>query len=102
MFFIISWRCVVKVVADIKTMRTIVTTLVLSEFAPRKWSESWAPKMVADSAWLATALVMGPIGSLAPVAIFSRPLSTRKRPKKKGDWTRIGRHEENGLVPSLR
>ncbi len=28
-------------------------------------------------------------------------LSTRNRPKKKGDCTRIGRHELNGLVPSF-
>ena len=44
----------------------------------------------------------GPIGSFLPTAISSRPLSTRNRPKKKGDCTRIGRHEENGLVPSCR
>ena len=28
-------------------------------------------------------------------------LSTRNRPKKNGDCTRIGRHELNGLVPSF-
>ena len=82
-------------------MRMTVTIWVLRLSAPTNLSESCAPNRVADSAWAATALVIGPIGSVLPSAMFCRPLSTRKRPKKKGDCTRIGRHELKGLVPSF-
>ena len=67
--------------------------------ALRNVSDSCAPRKVDCSAWAATSGVMGPIGGVFPVAIDSRPLSTRNRPKKNGDCSRMGRHEENGLVP---
>ncbi len=45
--------------------------------------------------------MIGPIAFILPAATSSMPFSTRNRPKKKGDWTRIGRHELKGLVPSF-
>ena len=105
MFFVISWRWVVKVVADIRTMRTIVTIFVLIASLPRKVSDSRAPKIEACSACDGDGLVDRPDRVLAPRArrraMLSRPLRTWNSPKKNGDCARIGRHEEKGLVPSF-
>ena len=62
-------------------------------------SDSCAPKIVDASACAASSRVIGPIGSLRPAAIPSRPLSTRNSAKKIGACSRIGRQEANGLVP---
>jgi hypothetical protein len=99
MFFIISWRWVVNVLADMRMMRTTVTIWTVRLSAPMNRSDSCAPKKVDASASPASWRVIGPIGSVVPSEIFLRPLSTRNRPKKNGDCSRIGRHELNGLVP---
>jgi hypothetical protein len=62
MFFIISWRWVVKVVADMSTMSTIVTILTVMSVDPMKREESWARSSVDCSAWAASDLLSGPIG----------------------------------------
>jgi hypothetical protein len=54
---------------------------------------------VDASAERASSLVIGPIGSWMAFAILGRLWSTRKSAKKTGDCNRIGRHDENGLVP---
>src|SRR5512141_1707339 len=98
MFFVISWRWVVNVVADIKMISTTVTTLVARLGACMNVEDSDAPKIVACSNCSATGWVIGPMaawwfGFVIGRAISSMLLSTRKRPKKNGDCTRIGRHE---------
>ncbi len=102
MFFVISWRCVVNVVADMRTMRMTVTIRVFVVVAWVKVSDSCAPKICACSACRATSWVIGPIGSRLPSEMSWSPLRTRNRPKKNGLWTRIGRHELNGFVFSRR
>ena len=47
----------------------------------------------------ATLASIGPIAPQVPSAIALRWLSTVNSAKKNGDCSRIGRHEENGLVP---
>src|SRR6478609_2814738 len=101
MFLVISWRCVVKVVADIRMMSTTVTTLVAMFGACMNVEDSDAPKIVACSNCCAIGWVIGPMWACLPDAISSMLLSTRNRPKKNGDCTRIGRHELKGLVPSF-
>ena len=78
-----------------------MTTLVAVLGACMNVEDSEAPKIVACSNCCATDWVIGPICSCFPEAISSMLLSTRNRPKKNGDWTRIGRHELKGLVPSF-
>ena len=102
MFFIVSCRCVVKVVTLIATMSTMTTAREAQESVWRKTSLSCAPKSVDDSMSAATDWVIGPIGSASPVEMLSRPFSTRNRAKKIGDWSRIGMQEANGLVPCFR
>src|SRR5262245_10119420 len=101
MFLRISWRCVVKVVTDMSTMSSTVTTLVVTSGACTNVDDSCAPRKVDCSAWCATGCVIGPMGCLEPSAMPESPLSTRNRPKKNGDCSRIGMHELNGLVPVL-
>src|SRR5690349_6971211 len=101
MFLVISWRWVVNVVADIRMISTTVTILVARFGACMNVDDSEAPKMVADSNCSAIGWVIGPMCAWAPEAISSMLLSTRNRPKKNGDCTRIGRHELKGLVPSF-
>src|SRR4051812_46253668 len=95
MFFIISWRCVVKVEADIRMIRTTVRIFVDVRLEPRKVSEIGDPKRVALSACSRSSLVSGPIEKFGFWMLFS----TRNIAKKIGAWSRIGRHEANGLVP---
>src|SRR5664280_3880774 len=64
-----------------------------------KVADRGAPKIVDAFACLATVGVNGPIGGLVPAAMPARLLSTRKSAKKIGDCNRIGRQDENGLVP---
>src|SRR5450759_5177206 len=103
MFFIISWRWVVNVVADMRMIRTTVTIWVLRGSglspAPTKYEESGAPKTVDPSAERASSLVIRPIGCCFSDAILGSAWSKRKRAKKTGDCSRIGRQDENGLVP---
>src|SRR5450631_93667 len=95
-------------------MSTIITTqmiLVLRSdgtgvmipftFASMCWKveERETPKIVDSFACRANVLSSGPIGTLLPLAIAVRLLSTRNKAKKIGDWSRIGRQDENGLVP---
>ena len=87
-----------KVVADISTMSSTVTTYVAVLSALRKVSDSCAPRKVDCSAWAATSGVMGPIGGV-PGGDRLEAVEHRNRPKKNGDCSRMGRHEENGLVP---
>ena len=61
----------------------------------RKVEDSCAPKMEELSAWRASSVVSGPISRCCT----TYTLSTRNSAKKIGIWSRIGRHEENGLVP---
>ena len=96
MFFIISWRWVVKVVADIKMIRmTVMTWTFRLPSALRKVDDSGAPNKVDASACLASSGVRGPI----PTPFWILSLSTRNSAKKIGACSRIGRHEANGLVP---
>src|SRR6478735_5945592 len=101
MFFVMSWRWVVNVVADIRMISTTVTTFVAVLGACMNVEDSDAPKIVACSNCCAIGWVIGPMCACAPEAISSMLLSTRNRPKKNGDCTRIGRHELKGLVPSF-
>jgi hypothetical protein len=89
----------VNVVTDIRMMRTTVTILVAVSVDPMKVEENGAPKMFDDSISWATAGVIGPIAGWVPSAMPLRLLSTVNSAKKNGDCSRIGRHEENGLVP---
>src|SRR6478736_6020530 len=109
MFFIVSWRCVRNVVADIATTRMTVTQRTFEAASPN-WAafmnvaDSGAPRIVALSAWAARSWVSGPrFGrGYVPFASCGSELSTRNRAKKIGDWARIGRQDENGFVPCLR
>src|SRR4051812_38513995 len=95
MFFIISWRWVVKVDADIRTIRTTVRIFVDVRSELRNDAEIGEPKSVALSACSRSSFVSGPIEKPSFWMLFN----TRKRAKKIGAWSRIGRHEANGFVP---
>src|SRR5690349_14985300 len=95
MFFIISWRWVVKVDADIRMIKMTVRIFVDIRFEPRNDSEMGDPNRVAWSACWRSSFVNGPIEKSG----LGMPLSTRNRAKKIGAWSRIGRQDANGLVP---
>jgi len=99
MFLRISWCCVVNVVTDIAMIRT--TDRILAEVSSlcRKLEESLAPRMLASFIAWASSWVKKPGMSLDPSAICGTEFRIRKSAKKKGICARIGRHEENGLVP---
>ena len=97
MFLLISWRWVRKVVAVIATTRMAAVTITATmPSLLRKVSFSGTtPNSLAWPNDSARSLLRKPC-SLPFLAAWS---SIRNSARKIGICTRIGRHEENGLVP---
>ena len=94
-------RNVVADIAMISTTDTIWMWMLPSAFM--NVPDSGAPKIVALSNDVGELLRHRPERSASsPAAISGSEFSTRNSAKKMGDWSRIGRHEANGLVPCLR
>src|SRR3954465_2092546 len=94
MFLLISWRWVRNVVAVIASTRIAARIFTLSWSVLVKESEIFAPKIVALLRWLTSEVVRTPLAWSCAAWLRSRNSA-----RKIGIWIRIGRHEENGLVP---
>src|SRR3954447_13586204 len=94
MFLLISWRWVRNVVAVITRTRIAARIFTLTWSVLVNESEIFAPKMVALLRWLTSEVVSTPFAWS-----WAAWLSSRNSARKIGIWIRIGRQEENGLVP---
>ena len=105
MFFIVSCAMVYHCVTDMMMIMATVTilTCVLSPLSMKE-EDRLAPRTLEFWTCSASACVSGPIEGrpYLPSATAPSEASTRKRAKKMGICTRIGKQEAMGLVPCLR
>ena len=89
----INCRWVVKVVADIKIIKTIAIALVENSLDPRNVPESGAPKKLASRAEIKYSPFNKPRGWF-----WLMLFNTQNSAKNIGAWARIGKQEAKGFV----
>jgi hypothetical protein len=89
----INWRWVVKVVADMKIIKTIEIIFVMPSELPKKVPDSGAPKKLACWAEIKYSPFNKPCGRFWLI-----PFRTVNRAKKIGAWAKIGKQDAKGFV----